>query len=177
MERKRELMRLYDQTAQIYDARYTEIQRRKYELVLEFLPSDIQAILDVGCGSGLLLQELLGRSKLLVGIDFSLRMLDTARRKVREAQLILADAEALPFRENSFDCVVSITLLQNVPSPQKAVGECARVLKEKGVLILTTLKHKHSQDELQSLVEESGMYVVECGAIPQSEDVFCVAQK
>ena len=55
--RKRELCRRYDSTADIYDRRYEEIQRRKYEAVAPHSP-EAGRILDVGCGTGLFLPRL-----------------------------------------------------------------------------------------------------------------------
>ena len=177
MERKRELMRLYDETSDFYDSRYMEIQRRKHEVVIEHLPSDLTSVLDVGCGSGLLLQRLSERAKVVVGVDFSWKMLEVARRRADGARLVLADAEALPFKGGAFDAVVSTTLLQNVPSPERASGECVRVLKSGGILVLTTLKRKHSPEGVRRMAESSGVSTVSYGEIPESEDVFCIAKK
>jgi SAM-dependent methyltransferase len=50
----------------------------------------------------------------------------------------VADAQALPFGDKSFDLVISCECLEHVPSPSKALAEMFRVLKAGGRLILTT---------------------------------------
>jgi ubiquinone/menaquinone biosynthesis C-methylase UbiE len=116
-ERKLELRRRYDSTAGIYDERYTRIQREKYEVVKKYLPKNAARILDLGCGTGMFLEELTKRSKLVVGVDSSVEMLSIARKRVGVTSLVCADADHLPFLDRSFDVVVSVTLLQNVPEP------------------------------------------------------------
>jgi ubiquinone/menaquinone biosynthesis C-methylase UbiE len=175
--RKLELKRLYDETAGFYDRRYTEIQRAKHEVVLKYLPGRVNRVLDLGCGTGLLLGELCERGELVVGADASEKMLGIARGRGEGAELVLADADHLPFRDGVFDCVVSITLLQNMPDPTRTVRELARVLRRNGVGILTSLKHKHSVEMLGSWVERAGLKVEASGEIEASEDIFCIARR
>jgi len=173
--RKIELRRLYDETAEIYDRRYAEIQKAKYRLVLENLPENVGRILDLGCGTGLLLDDLSKRGDLVVGIDASEKMLGAAKARRAKAELVLADADHLPFKDASFDCVVSVTLLQNIPEPAVCVGEAARVLKKGGLAVFTTLKRKNSLDEVKKWMESAGLKVARLEEIPESEDILCVA--
>lgn len=88
-------------------------------------------VLDAGCGIGLL-----GRlfPKLdLVGLDVSIPLLS----KVTTGYRFLAEgsAEALPFRDASFDVVVALNMLHHVIDPKNAVREFARVLRPGGTLI------------------------------------------
>jgi len=175
--RKIELRKLYDETAGIYDRRYAEIQKEKYRLVLKNLPEKVGRILDLGCGTGLLLDDLSKRADIVVGIDASEKMLGAAKARKARAELVLADADHLPFKDASFDCVVSVTLLQNIPEPGTCVDGAARVLKKGGLAVFTTLKRKHSLDDVKGWVESAGMRVAELGEIPESEDVFCVAER
>jgi len=140
------------------------------------LPGGAERILDLGCGTGMFVDELSARARFLVGVDVSLEMLNVARGRARKVALVQADADALPFTDGSFDAVVSVTLLQNMPDPSATVREVARVLKPGGVAILTSLKRKHSRWELEKWVKEAGMELVVSGEIGGSEDVYCVAK-
>ena len=174
--RKIELRKLYDKTAGVYDRRYADIQRAKYNLVLKNLPEKVERILDLGCGTGLLLEDLSERGDLVVGIDASEKMLEAANARSTDAELVLADADYLPFKDASFDCVVSVTLLQNIPEPSACVVEATRVLKKGGLAVFTTLKRKHSLDEVKLWMESAGLKVARLEEIPESEDILCVAR-
>jgi len=171
--RKLELMRRYGETAQLYDRRYEEIQRVKYDFITPELPSSGK-ILDLGCGTGIFLNMLSRRGAFAVGVDTSREMLGIAKRR-GGAPLVLADADHLPFGECCFDAVVSVTLLQNMPNPAMTVKEIARLVKPGGIVALTVLKHKHSRAELEGWVRGGGLKPINSGEIPGSEDVFCIA--
>jgi ubiquinone/menaquinone biosynthesis C-methylase UbiE len=174
-ERKLDLRRRYDLTADIYDGRYTSIQWEKYEVVKKYLPKRAARILDLGCGTGMFLRELARRGKLVVGIDSSAKMLGIARKRTCGASLVCADADHLPFNDRRFDVVVSVTLLQNVPEPVATMKEIARVLKSGGVAIVTSLKHKHSPEKLADWASSVGLKPIIAEEISDSEDIICVA--
>jgi len=174
--RKLELRRRYDDTADFYDRRYEEIQRAKYSIVMKNLPDGSKRILDLGCGTGMFLKELSTRAKFVVGVDASLEMLKVAKSRAEEVALVQADADALPFADGSFDAVVSVTLLQNMPDPAVTVRELVRVLRPSGVVVLTVMKRKYSREELERWVKQAGMKLVSSGEMEGNEDVFCVAR-
>lgn len=88
--------------------------------------------LDVGTGTGLLLRHLPPAS---VGLDINPRNMDKARRYAPQAQVMQADAEALPLQSNSFSTVLCTEVLEHLPNPELAVAEIERVLVPGGVLI------------------------------------------
>jgi ubiquinone/menaquinone biosynthesis C-methylase UbiE len=96
----------------------------------------------------------------LTGIDLSPGMLDIARKRAaglgRDVTLQEADAEDLPFPDNSFDTVVCTLGLCGIPSERKAVAQMHRVLRPGGKLLL--LDHIGSHHRLihfgQKLVEK-----------------------
>lgn len=174
---KRELKRRYDLTAESYDKRYAEIQRRKLEVVLSRLPSKLGRVLDLGCGTGGALPKLEERCELVVGVDFSEGMLREAREKNPKAILVQADTDHLPLQGQIFDAVISITLLQNLPRPLKTLQEVARVLKPKGLAVITSLKQKHSSKQLEELMLKASLKPLKAEEIKGSEDVICMAVK
>jgi len=174
--RKHEIRRRYDLTAYMYDRRYREIQREKYEIVLANIAS-ANRILDLGCGTGMLLASLEKKAKLAVGVDMSAEMLGAARKHAAKAALVLADADHLPFADESFDAVVSVTLLQNMPDPERTVRELARVLRPNGKAIITSLKRKHSLEQLTAWAIAANLKPLEIGEMSKGEDIICVARR
>jgi ubiquinone/menaquinone biosynthesis C-methylase UbiE len=96
------------------------------------------AALEVGIGSGLNL-PLYREVDCIYGIEPSAEVLEYAKRRVKEAQwpvlLARASAEELPFRDSTFQSVVTTWTLCTIPSPVKALREMRRVLKPEGRLL------------------------------------------
>jgi len=86
-------------------------------------------ILDNGCGQGSFAEKHL-EGKKVVAIDLSTGMLKRAQKRLPEP--IRADAQQLPFAENSFDTVIARGLLHHLPDPDRGAEEVARVLKGGG---------------------------------------------
>jgi ubiquinone/menaquinone biosynthesis C-methylase UbiE len=153
--RKRELIGLYDMTAAKYNKRYREIQSEKYRYVVGlFEKRDV--MLDVGCGTGLLLSLIGDKVGRIVGVDISKEMLHVAsrdlKRRVTKGDLIRADADSLPFRNSIFTKVTSVSLLQNMSDPQATISEIARVAGAGGAIALTCLKKKYGLSDLRRMV-------------------------
>ncbi len=92
-----------------------------------------QRVLEVGCGTGLILQRLASVAKSAEGVDLSPKMLDKARQrglKVREAS-----ATELPFSAESFSLVCSFKVLAHVQGIQAAMSEMARVSVPGGTIL------------------------------------------
>jgi len=86
-------------------------------------------ILDVGCGSGVITLEIVKRAKgKVICIDNNPEMIKNAKKVLKKyrVELIIGDANNLPFKKNSFDLVVCNLLLMWVKNPQKVVDEMTR---------------------------------------------------
>lgn len=97
-------------------------------------------ILDLGCGNGRLIEILKDKNIDYFGIDFSEKLIETAREDYPEAKFQVADALNLPFPENFFDKVISIRVLPHIPSKEfrlQFLREVKRILRPEGLLILT----------------------------------------
>jgi ubiquinone/menaquinone biosynthesis C-methylase UbiE len=85
----------------------------------------------------------------IIAVDLSTEMLKRARERAAKlnvnVQFSLADAEALPFRDHSFDTVVSSLSTCTFPNPAKALQEMARVSKRSGQILL--VEHGRSDRE------------------------------
>ncbi len=155
-------MQAYNTTADIYEERYSEEQNGKYRKALENVKVEGSVVLDVGCGSGLFLNQISGKAKLAVGIDLSLRLLQKAKEYTGENVFVVqADADHLPIQNGSFDAVFSFTLLQNMPNPAETAAELNRVAKAGGKVVLTGLKKAFGLPKFMDIVESSGLVLRE----------------
>ena len=93
-----------------------------------------QAILEIGCGSGAQLTFLQQRypQARLVGVDRSSEQLETARQRTKNIELVLTNAEKMPFPDASFDMVCLYWVLEHVSQPEPILSEINRVLKPGG---------------------------------------------
>jgi len=95
--------------------------------------------IDIGCGTGYFTEFLSGFCKNIVGVDTSMDMIKYAMKKIEarsqrsEARIkyIIADAESLPFKERSFDISVSVTAVNFIKNPVRAVSEAVRISRQK----------------------------------------------
>lgn len=113
--------------------------KNRYATVLELVPSGARRILDVGAGSGLL-SFLLGKwcHCEVEALDFFPVRRRWAGEEVRVRRCDV-ERERFPFPDESFDCVVCSEVLEHLlHSPHHMLEESRRVLREGGVLILTT---------------------------------------
>lgn len=100
---------------------------------------DGDRVLDAGCGNGRLLDLLKDKKIDYIGIDFSDKLVELAKKKYPDDKFLNADTLNLPFSDNNFDKVFSIAVLHTIPSVElreKALLELKRVLKPKGALLL-----------------------------------------
>jgi ubiquinone/menaquinone biosynthesis C-methylase UbiE len=149
MQSKTEVQAFYDRRYQrgrprkcsaIYD-----VGKRLRMVIASFLDGlDGDVILDLGCGAGSLTNLLLGRFKLVVGVDISRVGVKIANARAEESlsegkcNFIVADALHLPFRRECFDAVVMSEVLEHLYDQKQALMEANRLLKPHSHFILTT---------------------------------------
>lgn len=92
-------------------------------------------VLELGAGTGLLF-EYYGSKARPVGVDVDLEGLLRARARSGTSPLVCADAQALPFRDGTFDAVVESLVLCSVPDLRQTLAEARRVLRRAGELRL-----------------------------------------
>ncbi len=113
---------------------------------------------DMGCGTGTLLQRLKEVSDFTVGVDSSPQMLEQARRLFSDTngsvELRLGELEHLPVGDSQADCVIISMALHHIPAPEKAIAEAARILNNKGRLIIADFE-KHQDEDMRAKYGDS----------------------
>jgi SAM-dependent methyltransferase len=134
----------HSQAAEGTAAFFHEIEQRRDELE-PFIPQYAafddargESVLEVGVGLGTDLARFARAGAVVTGVDFSERSVELAGRRLALERLpgdvLVADAEALPFPDDRFDRVYSWGVLHHTPDTQRAVGELIRVLRPGGRL-------------------------------------------
>jgi len=163
--KKRSVMHRYDLTAEMYDMRYENEQEAKIKTALENIKTErLGSILDVGCGTGILFKHVDCRADTIVAIDVSLRTLKQARKRQQIVEkatvhLVRADADNMPVQDRAFNSVFAVTVLQNVPDPNKTLKEMQRAAKHDGIFVVTGLKKVFTQERFQRILDEANLKV------------------
>ncbi|NNJ25371.1 class I SAM-dependent methyltransferase [Alienimonas chondri] len=130
----------YAALAENYDRDWAEYNRATADRTLRVLrnrTSQPGRTLDVGCGTGVMLQDLAEHGANAVGLDRSAEMLAAARNRLRRTPLVRSDAAALPFPDETFDAAVTNSALHYADDPAACVRELARVVRPGGVVVWT----------------------------------------
>lgn len=143
-----------DQTADpAYYIRFMDTVRKgndsdpeQYRQLFDLLaPQDAEAILDVGCGTGGAVRAVaphVGNSGRVVGIDYSATMIAEAQKRTDGLALPIefrvADAQALPFDDNTFHGCFSNGVFEILPNPRLTLAEMVRITRPGGRLVIAT---------------------------------------
>ena len=135
----------FDAQAATYDAGMEgEHARRLYPHVLGEVRATVAGLaaprlLDLGCGTGALAERVLGVAPgaHLTCVDLSPRMAEAARARLAgRAEVILGDAERLPFHDAGFDAAWCNDSFHHYPDPERAAFQAWRVLAPGGALVI-----------------------------------------
>ena len=172
--KKAEVIRDYNATAAIYDSRYREEQSLKIAfMMMRLRPKKGDTVVDVGCGTGLLLEQL-GVGGPHLGIDASIGMLEEARKRGTGADLVLCDAENLPLRDGCCDLVYSVSLLQLMEAPERCMAEMLRVLRKGGSYAVSILLKSVLTKRVEESLRETGVDAYESESM---KDLFLFGRK
>ncbi|MDQ0394366.1 class I SAM-dependent methyltransferase [Labrys monachus] len=129
---------VHDRIAPGYHAAFTPVTERAHPFLLTGAAVGAgDRVLDVATGPGLLAARAAGLGAVATGVDLSPRMVELAANLHPQAAFRVADAEALPFGDGSFDVVLCNFGIGHFPAPEKAFAEFARVLAPGGRLAVS----------------------------------------
>jgi ubiquinone/menaquinone biosynthesis C-methylase UbiE len=139
----------YDQIAQGYEELHYEEQVAKIKLISKFLTTKKDdKLLDVGCGTGVT-TELWNCKR--YGLDPAKKLLEKARNK-ENVEYKLGIAENIPYPDNFFDIVISVTAIQNFSDIKKGLLEIKRV--GKNIFVLSILKNSPRIEFISKIIHE-----------------------
>jgi demethylmenaquinone methyltransferase / 2-methoxy-6-polyprenyl-1,4-benzoquinol methylase len=131
-----EVRGMFDRIAPVYDAMNhvmtAGLDRRWRRLAVAEVVWPGDHVLDACCGTGDFAVEAERRGARVVGLDFSERMLERARRKSGTVEWVHGDALALPFEDGSFDAVTVGFGVRNFEDLDRGLRELVRVLRPGG---------------------------------------------
>lgn len=138
----KKVINYYNGISEGYNELYLEEQLDKYNFIKDSIPA-AERTLDLGCGTGKITKKL--KAKIIVGADISFEMIKKAEIKNK----IVCSAENLPFKNKSFDLVLSLTMLQDIEDKKRAVNEIKRVCGKS--FIVSILKKNRTMEEISNL--------------------------
>ena len=158
---------------------YVDEAKVEAELLRRLPAAGIGTLLDIGTGTGRILELLAGRVRQGIGIDLSRDMLLVARATLQSAgiancQVRQADMYRLPWQEPQFDAITLHRVLHYAEEPARVIAEAARVLRPGGRLLivdfaphgLERLRTEHAHRRLGFSDQEVGKWCRAAGLTP-----------
>ena len=121
-----------------------EINPLRLDWIAKHVKLDGAAVLDVGCGGGILTEAMARRGAKVTGIDLSEKALRVAQLHLLESRLEIeylsvAAEQMSASRPESYDLVTCMELLEHVPEPAAMVAACARLVRPGGQVFFSTI--------------------------------------
>ncbi|MEE9323677.1 MAG: class I SAM-dependent methyltransferase [Candidatus Aenigmarchaeota archaeon] len=131
-------------------------------------------VLEIGCGMGTMASQFAKEGAKITALDITHKAIEITNRRFNlfnlEGNLEVADAENLPFPDNTFDFVFSWGVLHHTPDTQKAIDEVYRVLKPGGKTAIM-LYHKNSLIYYYHILFKKGILKMEILKHPKKKIV------
>lgn len=112
---------------------------KRYDLIFnKFLKGKLRGktLLDAGSGTGIFSKGAVDRGAVVTSLDVGKELLDQVAKKC-QSERVVGSVTNLPFKDCSFDIVLSTEVIEHSTDPQKAIRELCRVAKPGGILIIT----------------------------------------
>jgi len=133
----------YDIYAPYYDSSLAFLDSfERYDLFEMMGNVSGKKVLDLGCGTGRMTENLKKFSADVTGCDISEKMLNIAQKKMKNVNFVHADVYSLPFEDNSFDMVIASFLIVHLKYLDDAFSEVNRILRDDGEFLLTNINQR-----------------------------------
>jgi len=152
------------------------------DAMISLLPSH-WTVVDLGCGTGEVVDRLAQQMEHVIGVDQSTEMLDRARVLTQQhdnIRLVEGDLCVLPLERRSCDAALMLLVLSYLPRPDEALAEMARILRPGGkAVVVDLLRHDRDdfrrqmgqeslgfeEDELHQMVRHAGLSNPRCRVV------------
>jgi SAM-dependent methyltransferase len=104
-------------------------------LLTSAMPGGPRDVIDVGCGTGWLVERLVGQGHRVTGVDSRPEAIEAVRARCGDARAILADAASIPLPDGCADAVILLDVLEHVDDAA-AIDEIRRLLRPGGLAII-----------------------------------------
>ena len=146
---KKGVKEAYDLMAKSYDhSKYfywtRKMEKGEEKIINKWIKSISEICFDVGCGTGRYSIKIAKKECEILALDISLEMLKKLKEKINgsmlenKINLILADAENLPFKEKAFNSLICTLTINHFENLEKAIEDFSRVLKKDSICIIST---------------------------------------
>lgn len=152
-------------------------------MILNSVPVS-DTIVDLGCGTGDFLPLLKTKSKHVIGVEKSIKMLEEARKHYEldrdGIDLRIGELEHLPLREEEADIALTNLVLHHLSEPKKTISEVYRILKPKGYFIIVdfllhqeeSMRNKYGDLWLGFSLDVLDKWMKESGFVPKNVERF-----
>ncbi len=142
--------RYFDTVARDWGEIRDEAQgKADYLPCLKEMISSTDSLLELGCGSGTVLKELMPRQGETFGVDYSNAMIEEARENLKQhtskIDLRLGYLEHLPIGDETIDCAIACMVFHHIAEPVEALRDITRVLRSDGKLIVVDLVEHNNE--------------------------------
>ncbi len=133
--------------------------------VLKLIPADVKSVLDLGCGRGgmaLEISKIRPKAK-VIGVDGDMEYVKLAEKMYKSDNLTFIHAkidEKLNFKENSFDLVIFIDVIEHLLNPAFVLKEIHNLLKPDGILIVSTDNVFYIRNFIKYILQSYGILKV-----------------
>ena len=154
-------MNYYNSIAKSYNELYKEEQLNKLSIIKENIKiSKETKILDIGCGTGISSDF----DCFVIGIDPSTELLKLNKNGIK----VLGTAENIPFKDNSFDYVISVTAIHNFKNIENSINEMKRVGKKN--FVFSVMKKSEKFSLIKEMIAKK--FIVEKAVEEEKDAIF-----
>ena len=141
-------------------------------LRVEYIQNSINVkglnILDIGCGGGLLAEELTKKGANVTGLDASKKTINIAKQHAKESNLninyVCSTLESfIEEDKNKYDCIICFELIEHIPDQKKLVLDISKVSKKKSKLFMSTINRNIVSFAFAKVIAEYVLKIVPRG--------------
>lgn len=146
----------YFDGGELINGRYSSYDFERFKISFDILSNKViekttpKSLLDIGCAKGFLVSFFIKKNIKAFGIDISEYAINKAPSNIKPyLKKVDLNHDELPFDISSFDNIICMGTIEYVKEQEFLIGEMKRVLKQNGIILITTLSKISSDDNLR----------------------------